>query len=294
MSAHQFGGDWTNEKLERIRKYLSAYTIIFKGNEQARKLFPIYVDAFAGTGYRTPSQSSIKSTLPLPELSESDNQDFLKGSACIALDVEPPFRQYIFIERDPQRARELNNLKNDYPNRSNSIKIINEEANSYLINWCTSMGKMERAVMFLDPYGMQVEWQLIEAIARTQKIDLWILFPLGVAINRLLTRTNPPPPEWAVSLTRQLGTDEWREVFYPTQKVLTLFGEEDIQPKQADFEKIGQFFVRRLKTVFTAVAGNPLPLMNSKNNPLYLLCFASGNPKGAATAVKIAQHILRK
>lgn len=24
----RFGGDWTNEKLERVRKYLSAYTTI--------------------------------------------------------------------------------------------------------------------------------------------------------------------------------------------------------------------------------------------------------------------------
>ena len=73
MSPHEFGGDWTSDKLERIRKYLSAYTIIFNRNEQARKLFPIYVDAFAGTGYRTPSQSSNKFALPLLELSEPDN-----------------------------------------------------------------------------------------------------------------------------------------------------------------------------------------------------------------------------
>jgi hypothetical protein len=33
---------------------------------------------------------------------------------------------------------------------------------------------------------------------------------------------------------------------------------------------------------------------NSKNNPLYLLCFASGNPMGAKTAIKIAQDILKR
>jgi hypothetical protein len=46
--------------------------------------------------------------------------------------------------------------------------------------------------------------------------------------------------------------------------------------------------------VFKGVANNPLPLYNSKNNPLYLLCFAAGNPKGAPTAVKIAQDILKE
>ncbi len=41
------------------------------------------------------------------------------------------------------------------------------------------------------------------------------------------------------------------------------------------------------------VPEKPLLLRNSKNNPLYLLCFASGNPKGAKTAIKIAQDILK-
>ena len=33
---------------------------------------------------------------------------------------------------------------------------------------------------------------------------------------------------------------------------------------------------------------------NSNNVPLYLLCFAAGNPKAAETAVNIAQDILLK
>ena len=51
MSAHEFGGDWTEDKLERVRKYLSAYMLIFERNERARLFFPTYVNAFAGTGY---------------------------------------------------------------------------------------------------------------------------------------------------------------------------------------------------------------------------------------------------
>jgi three-Cys-motif partner protein len=294
MSIHEFGGDWTSDKLERLRKYLQAYTIIFDRNVRARKLFPVYIDAFAGTGYRTPSHPATDLGMLLPELAEPENQGFLKGSACIALEVEPPFREYIFIERDPQRAQELENLKVEFPQRAAAIKVVNQDANLYLREWCASLGSLTRAVIFLDPYGMQVEWPLIEAIARTQKIDLWILFPLGVAVNRLLTKDGPPPEKWAAPLTRLLGTDEWRTGFYPSKKQLTLFGEQNVQLKQADFDKIGQFFVQRLKTVFYAVAENPLPLMNSRNNPLYLLCFAASNPKTASTAIKIASHILKR
>lgn len=35
--------------------------------------------------------------------------------------------------------------------------------------------------MFLDPYGMQVERETIDTIARTKAIDTWLLFPLGTS-----------------------------------------------------------------------------------------------------------------
>jgi len=58
-------------------------------------------------------------------------------------------------------------------------------------------------------------------------------------------------------------------------------------------EGIGKFFVKRLNTVFAKVASNPLFMCNSKGVPLFLLCFAAGNPKHARLAVKIAKDILR-
>lgn len=295
MAQHTFGGDWTTEKLERVRKYLMAYTRIFNRNPGAQKLTCAYVDAFAGTGYRSRSRHSRMSTPMLPEFAEPETEAFLKGSARIALEVEPSFKRYLFIGQDPDRARELENLRVDFPNKAGRIQIEVADANAYLVQWCAQTDwRLNRAVVFLDPYGMQVEWPLIEAIARTCAIDLWMLFPLGVAVNRLLKKTEPPPDEWAQALTRILGTDDWRRSFYPRQRVQTLFGEQDSCGKQADFDAIGKFFVERLKTVFTAVAENPLPLLNSKNVPLYLLCFAVGNPRGAPTAIRIAQDILRR
>jgi three-Cys-motif partner protein len=142
---------------------------------------------------------------------------------------------------------------------------------------------------------MQVDWTVIEAIAATKAIDLWILFPIGMAVNRLLTTGGPPPEEWRKALTRIFGTGEWEQAFYGTGQNLDLFGGEATQHvKLADFKKIGQFFVDRLKTIFVGVSDKPLPLLNSRKNPLYLLCFASSNPKGAPTAIKIANDILKE
>jgi len=52
LSAHRFGGAWTERKLSALGHYLVQYQVIFKKNPAARKLRAIYVDAFAGTGDR--------------------------------------------------------------------------------------------------------------------------------------------------------------------------------------------------------------------------------------------------
>ena len=293
MTTHQFGGQWTEEKLNRIKKYLSAYMTIFKNNPRASKLNTIYVDAFAGTGYRNPEKVS-KDSLPL--FDDNDAINLQKGSAQIALESVPPFNEYIFVEQSPEYAEELEKLRLNFYQYYDKITIVQKDANSYIQSWCKNKDwRFNRAVVFLNPYGMAVDWKTIEIIAQTQAIDLWLLFPLGQAVNRLLTKNSPPKGVWADRLTKFFGTNDWEEAFYRKKKQMSLFDTTD-QPlvKEANFDSIGNFFIKRLKTVFAKVADTPLPLCNSRNVPIFLLCFAASNPKGAPTAVKIAQHILGK
>ncbi|MDQ2688534.1 MAG: three-Cys-motif partner protein TcmP, partial [Armatimonadota bacterium] len=151
-----------------------------------------------------------------------------------------------------------------------------------------------RAVMFLDPFGMQVEWSLLEAIGATKAIDLWLLVPIGVGVNRLLTQNDLPPEDWSAKLTKFFGTDEWQQKFYRPKQQPGLFDAGTEQEKDADHESIKAYFVDRLQGIFEKVAPNPLTQRNSKNSPLFLLCFAVGNKKGAPTAIKIAQHLLKE
>ena len=286
QNQQNFGGDWTTEKLERVRKYLKAYATIMKN----RNFHFAYIDAFAGTGYRTYRQDANPNELMFPEIAEQEVQEFLEGSARIALQVEPRFQKYILIEKDENRFAELQKLKTEFP--SDDIDLVQSDANEYLNDLCNKSWRRHRAVLFLDPYGMEVEWHTIAAIANTQAIDLWILFPLGIAVNRLLKTDGDVDPTIREKLNRFFGTPDWYDTFYETVSNPTLFGEETVTRKTSDFRSITQYFVERLQTMFTRVANNPLPLYNSKNNPLYLLCFAAGNPKGAPIAVRIAQHIL--
>lgn len=293
MTTHQFGGQWTEDKLNSVKKYLSAYMTIFKSNPKASFFNTIYVDAFAGTGFRNPEKSD-KNSLPL--FDDDDAIELQKGSAQNALESSPHFNEYIFIEQSSEYAEELKNLRLNFKHLSNRISIVKEDANSYLQSWCEHKNwNNNRAVVFLDPYGMQVEWKTVELIAQTQAIDLWLLFPLGQAVNRLLTKSHPPTGAWADRLNRFFGSEDWKDAFYRENKQMSLFNEaEESLIKNANFESIGKYFIERLKTIFNKVADNPLALCNSKNVPIFLLCFAASNPKGAKTAVKIAQHILGK
>lgn len=286
------GGPWTQQKLKCIKKYLEAYITIFKGNARARKLKTYYIDAFAGSGFI----SNLKSSGTERELVNSETQDarqLQKGSAAIALEIEPSFDQFLFIEKSKKRAASLEELKQQHPKKAAKITIIQGDANKILMDWCKKQDwRYKRAVVLLDPFGMQVEWKLLEAIASTKAIDLWLLFPIGLGPMRLLTKDNFPCPEWCECLTRCFGTKDW-ETFYEKETQSDFFEEQTKVSRVAGFEEISLFAIERLKSIFPAVSQNPLVMKNSCNNPMYLFCFAASNEQRAKTALNIANHILK-
>lgn len=165
------------------------------------------------------------------------------------------------------------------------------DANAILGAWCRERDwQRERAVVFLDPYGMQVDWSTVEALAATKAIDLWYLFPLPA---RLLTHDGDIPELWKKRLDALFGTSEWSAEFYRTQSAQTvMFGQgSEVVERDASVAKIGGVIHRRLNATFVKAAEGKV-LRNSRRSPLFLLCFAAANEKGAPTAIRIAQHIL--
>ena len=52
---------------------------------------------------------------------------------------------------------------------------------------------------------MQVSWDTLRAAAGTKAIDVWVLFPSGMGMNRLITNSGEIPKEWQDPLDRFLG-----------------------------------------------------------------------------------------
>lgn len=283
-------GDWTKQKLDCLQDYLKSYLTAL--SKQSRFTLT-YVDGFAGTGkISKPEENNLQASL-FPQHSDPQKQDYLKGSAVKALELVPGFHKYLFVEVDSARAKELGQLTSQFPEKAGRITVRNEDANVCLRRWCAETDwKSNRAVVFLDPYSMQVDWGLIEAIARTRAIDMWLLFPY-MALNRMLPRDKLPNEAWARKITDICGTSEWMDDFYKPYVDQTLFGPQEGHEKEAGFESIVEFVIKRLQTAakFAGVVKQPLILRNSRG-PLFFLCFAAGNENGAPIAVRIASHII--
>lgn len=285
---HQFGGDWTEKKLTKVRNYLPAYTTALKN-------FPfklMYIDAFAGTGYRTSKNdaSALRQLLEFPEI-----DDLAKGSARLALEVEPAFDRYVFVEKSQRKLARLKEMAAEYPHLKDRVEFQLADANKAICDMCRETNwKNWRAVVFLDPYGTQVDWSTVEAIARTRAIDLWYLFPSGMGLGRMLTRSGHIDPTWEARLNTLLGTTEWRDVFYETVDEPTLFDERGTSRHRAyDEDRAAKFILKRMRQIFAGVGRPALPLRNSKGTCMYHLVFACGNPRAKSLALRIAEHILK-
>jgi len=285
-----FGGDWTEQKLKALGSYLAAYTTVLK----KQPFHKAYIDAFAGTGYREESSEIVEL---FAELLDEEPTRYREGSATIALKNKPPFDSFAFIEASTKRVAELNLLKEKFPEYRDRIAVHKGDANELLCKWCGEGDwRNTRAVVFLDPFGMQVDWTTIEQIALTRAIDLWILFPIFGVVRMLRDKPDIIPLSWAARLDKVFGCHDWIDSFYKTVETPNMFGSIDqAVTKVATAESIGTFYLQRLGDLFHGqVAENPLVLRNSVNSPLYQLFFAAGNPRGAGPALRIADHILGK
>ena len=275
-----FGGLWTQQKLDILRGYLDAYTTVLK----PQPFTLMYVDAFAGSGW-------YRSVGSAPDDTYGAFDDLRKGSAAIALEVDDkPFDHLCFIEKNPAFCLSLEQMKRDNAHRW--ITVAQGDANKELQEFCGAMGGLQRAVVFLDPYATEVDWATIEAIAKTQKIDCWILFPLS-ALSRMMDKDHWPNETLSRHLDRVFGGREnWRELYRPRAQ-LSMLPETDSGVEREPYEQIAEAYRERLRSVFTRVAPTSRQLRGPNNTPLFELMFAASNPAGAETAVTIADHLLR-
>ena len=287
----QWGGPWTEIKLDVLRRYLSSWASVLKHQDWCTK---IYIDAFAGTGSRFEEGGADQLEL-LPDRYDAD---WAQGSARIALQVEPRFDKLHFIEANRSRIDILReNLASRFPGRSGQMHFHPGDANEELVRLCRSTDwKRSRAVLFLDPYGMQVEWETIRVVAQTSAIDLWYLVPTAIGFGRTAVRSGLIPEKWRERMTRTLGTSDWEQDWYEPDPNPRLFPDMEARRiRTADLDAIERLFINRLKLAFDNRVAERVLRLGPPGRTLYSLVFACANPSAKAykKALNIANHLLK-
>lgn len=252
-------GHWSVAKLEILQKYIKPYSKIIRDH----RLHAIYVDAFAGPGLH----------------SRKDDGELIKGSPLRALEVEPPFEEYYFIDWNAEKAKYLEESTSDRDN----VHVYHGDCNRVLISDVFPRilySEYKRGLCFLDPYGLQLDWEVVVKAGDQRSLEVMINFPI-LDINRTVIRdhSNKIPPNYELRMNRFWGDDSWRKLIYESGGDLF---DQDIEYRIGyAHDVLPAAFCKRLRDLagfkYTAV---PLPMADDAGHILYFLIFASHNRTG--------------
>lgn len=292
-------GPWAKEKLECLRKYLEAYTTIMSKQSWCEGF--VYVDAFAGPGRHLvrPLRSDDPAQMLLAELSQyqpSDigQQEYINGSPRVALSIQRPFTKYYFTELAPSRLDSLLALKEEFAGARN-IEVISMDCNEFLVNQFIRLHDWRkwRAIVFLDPFGRQVQWQTIKSLSKARGIEIFLNLPVWMAIQRFLKRHGDFTQKERESLNVYFGTDKWASLLYKTESRQPDLLSGELPPTIKKVPNSSLLLVRwyrkRLRQLFAHVSSARL-IKSARGRSLYCLIHATHNPTGG----NIADEILRQ
>jgi three-Cys-motif partner protein len=259
---------WSEIKLDIIKEYATAYSTILAAQSNP-SLYHIYIDAFAGAGLH---------------ISKSTG-DFIPGSPMNALAVKPRFREYHFIDLDSEKADTLRSLTAD----RTEVTVHEGDCNVLLLEKIFPRARYQdyrRALCLLDPYGLHLNWDVIETAGKMQSVDIFLNFPVA-DMNRNVLWRNPDnvDSKQVARMNTYWGDESWRTIAYDAQ--MNMFG----FPVKTDNDTVVEAFRKRMREVagFEYVS-EALPMRNSNNAVIYYLLFASHKP----VALEIVRDIFSK
>jgi three-Cys-motif partner protein len=198
--------------------------------------------------------------------------------------VQPPFREYHFIDLNVARVESLQRIAGS----RNDIHVYEGDCNEVLIQTIFSTLRFEsyrRALCLLDPYGLDLNWDVMFKAGQLGTIDMFLNFPVMDMNRNVLWRNPDKVSDGQLARMNVFWGGDWKGAAYATER--SLFGE----PEKESNDAIAEAFRRRLQDIagFKKVP-EPLPLHNSKGATVYYLFFASQ----VGVAEKIVTDIFAK
>lgn len=241
----------TIRKWTFLKKYLHAYTTIISNSFS--QFF--YIDVCAGKG-------------------KYDGHD---GSPLIALNVEFPFTDYVFNEKDPNKLKELEQhvrqlpqkkalIKRQYNQKTRDITISfkNTDATDFIKKELNNLPECP-CFIFIDPDGIEeIDMESISRCAQIKKVELFINFSISGVIRTVAI------PRCHSTLTKFYGNEKWKNV-------------KGVNKDQNYVD----LYIESLKEHFGYV--NYKKIKNNNNVQLYHLIHATNNEVGS----KIMKDVIK-
>ena len=265
-------GDWSIDKLNILKEYSERYSLILQNQRSEhtglRRFSHGYIDAFAGAGEHTHKATG----------------EIVPGSPLIALNLEHKFDEYDFIDLNPERVERLQKIAEE----RKDVRVHHGDCNDILMQTVLPKYKYEnfrRALCFLDPYGLQLRWEVLATAGRMRSIEIFLNFPvMDMNRNAKKPRIDDVEPDHRRRMTAFWGDESWHGAMFalsPQTNFLDMFGGDGIDLEKNDNESFAASFQKRLKEAAGfAYVPQPVPMKNSKNAVVYYLFFASNNEKG--------------
>src|SRR5262249_29303134 len=255
---------WSIVKHDIVSKYLSAYTTILHQQRWVKRY--VYIDAFAGAGVAV----------------DAESDQLVAAGALRALDVEPRFSEYHFIEKNPQKVELLQRLARD---RNDAVVHLGDYRTVLpnLLERCRYTD-YARGLCLLDPYGLSVDFSMLEEIAAMKSVEIFFNFMLVGANRNVLWNVDPQTlsATQKALMTRVWGHERWPDELY--EKQYDLLGERHVKVNN---ERVIKAYTKRLHAAGFQYVPEPIAMRNRMNAPLYYLFFCSQN----RTAAKIAAEV---
>jgi three-Cys-motif partner protein len=190
-------GVWSLEKLAMLALYFHAFTTACKSVGGG-----FYYDGFAGPGL-----CRVRNARPLPYAAW--------GSPLLALRTEPRFERCLFTEILPRNTSALRKRAASFGERARIIEGDVNESAARIVG--DEVPRGAPAFCLLDQQGGELHWRTVEEIAaihgRRRKPELMILFPLRMALLRMLSVDQDPLPQYVERWDRTFGHHRWADVY---------------------------------------------------------------------------------
>jgi three-Cys-motif partner protein len=225
----------------------------------------------------------------------ADTDEIIVGSAIRALGVNPPFHRYLLNDVKQSNVEALRRSVNeDFPHLADRVQLTTLDANRMLQDLCASTNwKETRAVVFLDPFGLQINYETLKLLGATKAVDVWYLVPV-FAMYRQVSGDGQINPDGGPRVDAALGTTVWRDVAVVEEESVDLFKQAQFRSARAVdiawFEKVAK---ERIGAAFGGqVLNDTLPLGRNGIQEFSLM-FAWANPgEKAKLAAKLAKAVL--